>query len=280
MVKMNEKAKILIDLAYSQIGSPYVFGAWGSLCTPDLRKKYAKYNPEYKDTIYKACQVLTGKSKTCEGCKYDGKLAFDCRGFTHWCLEHADIIDIYGGGATTQYNTKSNWDYRGEIQDMPNLPCIIFQKKNDKMVHTGVYIGDKKVIHAQVGVQLSNLTTAWTHYAIPKNLYTEEEIKAAGGIILMTTLKFGSRNSSVKELQKYLKKFGYYNGEIDGAFGKKTEEAVKAFQEVYGLKVDGIVGEQTWAKLKELDEEGTTQSIEDRLAILEEKVAKIEEKLR
>ena len=277
---MNEKIKTLIDLAYSQIGSPYVFGAWGSLCTPALRKKYARYNPEHKDAIYKACQVLTGKAKTCEGCKYDGKLAFDCRGFTHWCLEHADIIDLYGGGTNVQYNTASNWMAKGEIQDMPDLPCILFQKKNKKMVHTGVYVGNKKVIHAQVGVQLSNLTNAWTHYAIPKGMYTEDEIRAAGGIILMTTLKLGSRNSSVKELQKYLKDYGYYNGDIDGAFGKKTEEAVKAFQETHGLKVDGIVGDATWAKLKEVGEGGTTQSIEDRLAILEEKVAKIEEKLR
>ena len=36
---------------------------------------------------------------------------------------------------------------------------------------------------------------------------------------------------------------------IDGSFGKNTENAVKAFQQTYGLPVDGIVGEVTWDKL-------------------------------
>lgn len=35
----------------------------------------------------------------------------------------------------------------------------------------------------------------------------------------------------------------------DGIFGELTEEAVKEFQKANGLKVDGIVGEQTWAKI-------------------------------
>lgn len=37
--------------------------------------------------------------------------------------------------------------------------------------------------------------------------------------------------------------------EIDGDFGSKTEAAVKNFQKRHRLKVDGIVGPQTWAKL-------------------------------
>lgn len=35
----------------------------------------------------------------------------------------------------------------------------------------------------------------------------------------------------------------------DGDFGKQTESALRAFQTVYGLEVDGVCGRATWAKL-------------------------------
>lgn len=38
---------------------------------------------------------------------------------------------------------------------------------------------------------------------------------------------------------------------IDGDFGPKTREAVEAFQRYKGLKVDGVVGKETWRKLGE-----------------------------
>lgn len=33
---------------------------------------------------------------------------------------------------------------------------------------------------------------------------------------------------------------------VDNAFGPKTRDSVKKFQKTFGLKVDGIVGPQTW----------------------------------
>jgi len=46
-------------------------------------------------------------------------------------------------------------------------------------------------------------------------------------------------------VQKYLAKYGWYNGKMDGWFGKKTDEATKIFQDAMGLKVDGIAGPKT-----------------------------------
>ena len=34
---MSNLPKIVVDAAESQIGSPYVFGAWGEFCTPSNR---------------------------------------------------------------------------------------------------------------------------------------------------------------------------------------------------------------------------------------------------
>ena len=39
---------------------------------------------------------------------------------------------------------------------------------------------------------------------------------------------------------------------IDGIFGEKTEAAVRAFQEIFNLQADGIVGQATWYELVRL----------------------------
>ncbi|NBU99315.1 MAG: hypothetical protein EBS19_14085 [Spirochaetia bacterium] len=56
----------------------------------------------------------------------------------------------------------------------------------------------------------------------------------------METLKLGSNGKNVEQLQRFLKI------EVDGDFGKKTEEAVKNFQKKNNLLDDGVVGEKTW----------------------------------
>jgi peptidoglycan hydrolase-like protein with peptidoglycan-binding domain len=40
------------------------------------------------------------------------------------------------------------------------------------------------------------------------------------------------------------------NLKVEGNFGPATKAAVQAFQKKKGLKVDGIVGPNTWAALK------------------------------
>lgn len=61
------------------------------------------------------------------------------------------------------------------------------------------------------------------------------------------TLRLGDRGEDVVHLQTRLTAMGYGVGKIDGIFGVKTLEAVKAFQVENGLAVDGIVGSKTWA---------------------------------
>lgn len=63
------------------------------------------------------------------------------------------------------------------------------------------------------------------------------------------TLKFGSWGTDVTYLQQRLTAKGYGVGSIDGIFGAKTLEAVKAFQAENNLVVDGIVGNKTWYAL-------------------------------
>lgn len=62
-------------------------------------------------------------------------------------------------------------------------------------------------------------------------------------------LKEGMEGDAVKLLQTRLKALGFYNGAIDGVFGRNTLQAVIAAQIYFRLDGDGIVGVQTWKKV-------------------------------
>ena len=68
------------------------------------------------------------------------------------------------------------------------------------------------------------------------------------------TLKKGAKGQAVKDLQEALKALGLAPGQIDGVFGKQTEDAVKAFQKLKGLEADGIAGPITWLNIDEADQ--------------------------
>ena len=61
--------------------------------------------------------------------------------------------------------------------------------------------------------------------------------------------KRGSSGTTVSEIQRRLKSWGYYTGSVDGIYGSRTENAVKYFQRTNGLAVDGQVGDKTLAAL-------------------------------
>ena len=72
--------------------------------------------------------------------------------------------------------------------------------------------------------------------------YMTSQISIETGAIL---LKWGSRGSEVKAVQTKLKRWGFYKGNVDGIYGWRTANSVRAFQRKHGLKADGIVGNAT-----------------------------------
>lgn len=217
-VARNEKADTIVKLATERLGCKYVFGAKGQM--------------------------------------QNGQQVFDCRGFTWWLLQQVGI-SISDVGATTQYNTVEDWVERGLTSDMPNLVCPVFKYRasDGKMAHTGMHIGDGVIIHctSNGGVKYGDLSdTTWTNYAIPKGLYTPEEIEHARGRELVRKLQKGCSGEDVKRLQETLNSLGFNCGKADGIFGAKTKTAVQAFQSAYGLTADGIVGAKTRDKLEEV----------------------------
>lgn len=66
---------------------------------------------------------------------------------------------------------------------------------------------------------------------------------------VQTLSQSGSRGEEVRRIQAKLKEQGYYQGSVDGIYGKETEKAVKAFQKKNGLTTDGVAGTNTLQKL-------------------------------
>lgn len=261
------KPDLVVNAANACIGWPYVWGANAQQCTTANRKTcMASPNIGAKDkqNIIDRCPILSGKSAGCSGCKYypnnERVWIMDCRAFTRKMLAFAGIT-ISGGGATSQWNTKSNWAETGTIDTMPkDKVCIVFKyaPSIDKMDHTLIYDGQGNYIHCSGEVKKQSISSyKATHWAIPKGLYDgvpavpdkPEEPVPAPTVVL---LRKGSKGEEVKRLQTLLIMRGYDLGSYgaDGDFGNKTLEAVKKFQKDNGLAVDGIVGVNTWAALE------------------------------
>ena len=81
------------------------------------------------------------------------------------------------------------------------------------------------------------------------NASLSAQTQAVEGVVSAAILKQGSKGSEVKEVQRRLKLWGYYNGSVDGVFGKGTRAAVIAFQKKNGLTADGVVGKATYKAL-------------------------------
>lgn len=74
------------------------------------------------------------------------------------------------------------------------------------------------------------------------------------------TYRQGSSGEQVRVIQDKLKRWGYYDGEVDGVFGRATAKAVRYFQRTNGLIEDGIVGKKTLAALGIFNTGGTNTS--------------------
>jgi|694.fasta_scaffold103685_5 hypothetical protein len=91
-------------------------------------------------------------------------------------------------------------------------------------------------------------------------------------------LRKGCKNDFVKQLQSLLDVKGYGTtlgkASIDGVFGDATKNAVMKFQKEKNLKVDGIVGMQTWRALSALESvKATTPTVPQSAPVAQQPVA-------
>ena len=120
-------------------------------------------------------------------------------------------------------------------QYKPIYPCDLWQY-TDKGLLAGVA---EKV---DLNILNGNKTLEW---------FTGK-ISSMVTVKINNTLRNGSKGKEVKELQKFLNKLGYNCGIADGIFGTITTNAVKNFQKMNNLTIDGIFGKKSLAMLKKI----------------------------
>ena len=74
---------------------------------------------------------------------------------------------------------------------------------------------------------------------------------------LAASYRQGDSGSAVTTIQTKLKRWGYFDGPVDGIYGSKTTKAVRSFQQKNGLTADGVAGPAT---LKALGMAQTSQN--------------------
>ncbi len=109
----------------------------------------------------------------------------------------------------------------------------------------------KHIIKISVAILLIISTTIGIYY-----IYKNQQVEALS--------KYGSSGQEVRQIQEKLKRWGYYNGNIDGIYGSQTTAAVKAFQKKNGLSVDGIAGSQTLSAMGITSNQSSSESSSSR----------------
>lgn len=258
-----------INFCEKFLGRPYWYGTCVYNCTLDRYNSKAKQYPSHYTSS------RTSKYKSHIAAK---EICADCVGMIKgymWTNGGEGVFEAIGTGKkiTNKYQSnncpdksangmfsyaKSQGMDWGTIKTIPEIPGIAVRFDG----HVGVYIGNGYVIEEK-GFKYGCVKTKlkegkWTHwYKLPFITYLEEEQSVStppttSYKLGARLLKKGMKGEDVKELQTLLTQFEFLTDLIDGEFGPKTEEAVKAFQEKYQLEVDGKYGPKSHEVLMEL----------------------------
>ncbi len=107
----------------------------------------------------------------------------------------------------------------------------------------------KKSIKKGLAISAACLAISLSAVAVGNSLKTEPTNTESEIVLTAAVLRQGSKGEEVKEVQRRLKRWGYYDGSVDGVFGKATRAAVVYFQKKNGLTADGVVGKATYKAL-------------------------------
>lgn len=255
----------------------YIWGKCGILWTAArqnaLEAKY-KADPE---------GMKNYKSGALYGARWIGHYVADCANLLRWAAKKSGDDGVHSGSNLIwgcDLAKKGALESGKRTDGEPLKPgTFVFTGASDKP-HVGGYIGNGEVIEdagTKTGVIKSKITDAkWTwwgerkgmvfdvkegEYILPaedtenpgENAPIQPDDPADDEIPTddLPTVRRGDKGNAVRSMQSLLLERGYDLGKwgADGDFGAQTEKAVKQFQRDWGLKVDGVCGEQTWKML-------------------------------
>lgn len=266
-------------LPASMTGDPicgYIMGATGWICTQARIDAQAAHYPQYADMIRK------------HGQKWLGKHCYDCAQWVRTLVKAAGYSLV--SGATSQWK-QDIWEDKGTMDTLPDdLRGIVIWRYSDatgKMEHVAIILeGDTESEARGHAYGVREYLLAGRTFNRWGRLRGLDEPYEGGTVVTETpdkatttdnaTLKKGAQGDAVVTLQQRLLSHGIQLPKYgaDGDFGNETLIAVKQFQGLHGLKVDGIVGAATWSALLKAEEVNTALEYTVRTSDLSEAEAK------
>ncbi len=158
--KMPRVASSLVNFFLSKVGSGYIYGTAGQICSPTTRAASRSLYPEYEQLLREFAP------------KWDGAEVYDCNGLFKAFLE-ASEGEFPKEWHTNVTNSAQRWmsDIQ-PISTMPKQPGIVLLQQSDtgSFSHVGLYVGDGYCVHSRghrYGVVMDPMPQLWTHWARP-----------------------------------------------------------------------------------------------------------------
>lgn len=241
--------------ALARVGEGYIYGGRGQTCTEAFRQGQARQYPRQAKTILGA------------GAKWDGKPVWDCAQLTRYAAK-AEGVNL-PSGATSQWK-RGPWKHWGSIGAIPDgKVAFVYREAKGAMQHTGVALGDGTCVHARgtaYGVVHQPMSAyAWTHFGIP---WEDDDAPDKEDAVMSYQATVGAKTGSTVRMRS----------------GPGLGYSVVANVPI-GAKVDVLENGDGWCRIAYNGNDGymmaqylavAATSVEERLAELEKRVARLE----